>query len=59
MSRKKDVVIGGDDDIDDDNYTSYVSSIETSCQPLDISFHPTRSNLVATALVDGSLEGKG
>jgi len=56
MSRKKDVVIGGDDDIDDVNYTSYVSSIETSCQPLDISFHPTRSNLIATALVDGSLE---
>jgi len=56
MSRKKDVVIGIDDDIVDDNYTSYVSSIETSCQPLDISFHPTRNNLVATALVDGSLE---
>jgi hypothetical protein len=24
---------------------------------LDISFHPTRDNLVAAALVDGSLEG--
>jgi hypothetical protein len=39
----------------DDKY--YVPSIETSYQPLDISFHPTRDNLVAAALVDGSLEG--
>ena len=45
------------DNDDDDKYSSYVPSIETSYQPLDISFHPTRENLVAAALVDGSLEG--
>ena len=44
------------DNDDDDKYSSYVPSIETSYQPLDISFHPTRENLVAAALVDGSLE---
>ena len=45
------------DNDNDDKYSSYVPSIETSYQPLDISFHPTRENLVAAALVDGSLEG--
>lgn len=42
----------------EDNHSSYVSHIETSYQPLDIAFHPNRDNLVAAALVDGSLESK-
>lgn len=44
-----------DDDGKDDN-SPYVSHIETSFQPIDISFHPYRDNLVAAALVDGTLE---
>jgi WD repeat-containing protein 55 len=32
------------------------ATIECSDQPLDISFHPTKSTLVAAALVDGTLE---
>ena len=41
-----------------DYQSPYVSQIETSFQPMDISFHPYRDNLVAAALVDGSLESK-
>ena len=41
-----------------DNDSQYASHIETSFQPMDISFHPHRDNLMAAALVDGSLEGK-
>jgi hypothetical protein len=37
--------------------TKYLDSIECSDQPLDISFHPKRENLVAAALVDGTVEG--
>lgn len=36
---------------------TYLDRIECSVQPLDISFHPQRDNLVAAALVDGTLEG--
>jgi hypothetical protein len=32
------------------------ATIECSDQPLDVSFHPTKSTLVAAALVDGTLE---
>ena len=46
------------DDNGEDIHSSYVSHIETSYQPLDIAFHPNRDNLVAAALVDGSLESK-
>jgi hypothetical protein len=35
----------------------YLDSIDCSDQPLDLSFHPKRDNLVAVALVDGTLEG--
>lgn len=31
-------------------------SIECSNQPLDLSFHPSRSNILAAALVDGTVE---
>ena len=41
-----------------DKHPPYLAYIETSFQPLDISFHPERDDLVATALVDGSLEGE-
>eukprot|EP00934_Nitzschia_sp_Nitz4_P003509 Nitzschia sp. Nitz4//scaffold189_size62959//9772//11385//NITZ4_006302-RA/size62959-augustus-gene-0.71-mRNA-1//1//CDS//3329539878//3499//frame0 len=34
----------------------YLQNIECSDQPLDFSFHPKRSNLLAAALVDGTLE---
>mmetsp|Transcript_12031 Transcript_12031/g.28529 ORF Transcript_12031/g.28529 Transcript_12031/m.28529 type:complete len:526 (+) Transcript_12031:55-1632(+) len=47
--------IGNRDD-GQDNDSPYASHIETSFQPMDISFHPQRDNLVAAALVDGSLE---
>ncbi len=47
-----------DDNDGMDHHSPYVSHIETSFQPLDISFHPQRDNLVAAALVDGSLESK-
>ena len=48
---------------DDDNDgtaddSPYISRIETSFQPMDVAFHPHRDNLVAAALVDGSLEGR-
>lgn len=36
--------------------TKYLDAIECSEQPLDISFHPNRENLVACALVDGTVE---
>lgn len=36
--------------------TKYLEAIECSDQPLDISFHPNRDNLVACALVDGTVE---
>lgn len=42
--------------VGDEDYSQYVSQVETSFQPMDISFHPHRDNLLATALVDGSLE---
>jgi WD40 repeat protein len=35
---------------------SYLDKIEASYQPLDFCFHPTRHNLLAAALVDGSVE---
>jgi len=38
------------------NNSFYASSIEASFQPLDIAFHPTLNNLIASSLVDGSLE---
>lgn len=41
-----------------DNDLPYVSHIETSYQPLDVAFHPNRDNLMAAALVDGTLESK-
>jgi hypothetical protein len=47
----------GDDGCEND-LSPYVSHVETSFQPLDISFHPHRENLVAAALVDGSLESE-
>ena len=47
-----------DEDGDNDDYSPYVSNIETSFLPMDISFHPHRDNLVAAVLVDGSLESK-
>ncbi|KAG7355195.1 WD repeat-containing protein [Nitzschia inconspicua] len=34
----------------------YLDKIEASYQPLDFCFHPTRPNLLAAALVDGSVE---
>jgi WD40 repeat protein len=33
-----------------------LTSIDCSAQPFDLSFHPTRENLVAAGLVDGTLE---
>ena len=36
----------------------YLHSIECSAQPLDLSFHPKKDNLLAVALVDGTVEGK-
>ena len=36
----------------------YLTSIECSAQPLDLSFHPRKDNLVAAALVDGTVEGE-
>ena len=36
----------------------YLTSIECSAQPLDLSFHPRKDNLVAAALVDGTIEGE-
>ena len=36
----------------------YLNSIECSAQPLDLSFHPRKDNLVAAALVDGTVEGE-
>ena len=39
------------------NNSFYASSIEASFQPLDIAFHPSLNNLIASSLVDGSLEG--
>jgi WD repeat-containing protein 55 len=34
----------------------YLDSVECSDQPLDFSFHPTRENILAAALVDGTME---
>jgi WD40 repeat protein len=34
----------------------YLENIECSDQPLDISFHPKQDNLIACALVDGTME---
>jgi hypothetical protein len=34
----------------------YWDSVECSDQPLDFCFHPKRENILAAALVDGSLE---
>ena len=34
----------------------FLDSIECSEQPLDFAFHPTRSNIIAAGLVDGTLE---
>mmetsp|Transcript_17181 Transcript_17181/g.37583 ORF Transcript_17181/g.37583 Transcript_17181/m.37583 type:complete len:522 (+) Transcript_17181:115-1680(+) len=53
MSRKEKIDEDGNGNADD---SPYVSRIETSYQPMDIAFHPHRDNLVAAALVDGSLE---
>jgi WD40 repeat protein len=36
--------------------TSAAAVIECSAQPLDLSFHPSKSTLVAAALVDGTVE---
>lgn len=36
--------------------TKYLDSIECSDQPLDLAFHPKRHNILAAALVDGTLE---
>ena len=36
--------------------TKYLDTIECSSQPLDLAFHPKRHNLLAAALVDGTLE---
>lgn len=52
--KRKDKNCGNEDG--DDDYSPYVSHVETSFQPMDISFHPYRDNLLATALVDGTLE---
>jgi hypothetical protein len=38
--------------------TNFLDSIECSAQPLDFSFHPTRENLLAAGLVDGTVEGE-
>ena len=54
MSRKNEI---DDDDNGNADDSPYVSRIETSYQPMDIAFHPHRDNLLAAALVDGSLEG--
>mmetsp|Transcript_26777 Transcript_26777/g.73673 ORF Transcript_26777/g.73673 Transcript_26777/m.73673 type:complete len:527 (+) Transcript_26777:134-1714(+) len=53
MSRKDYSDDDGEGKADD---SPYVSKIETSYQPLDMAFHPHRDNLVAAALVDGSVE---
>ena len=37
---------------------SYLDKIDCSDQPLDISFHPQRENLLAVGLVDGTVEGR-
>ena len=36
--------------------TAAAASIECSDQPLDLSFHPLRSTIIAAALVDGTIE---
>ncbi|KAG7359236.1 WD repeat-containing protein [Nitzschia inconspicua] len=41
---------------DDGKSKPYLDKIEASYQPLDFCFHPTRPNLLAAALVDGSVE---